>query len=133
MKIKIIFPFLILFIGISILLGTIHKVEDSKEISAKELSSKDLYIRYIIKPMDIHKKHIPLILEKLEKDNFNFDAFKESLKIKNPRTIKKILLKQEMYIKDITNSEFLNIIVIIKYRISGVSLNERVLEIIHGL
>jgi hypothetical protein len=132
MKIKIIFPFLFLFIGIITLLVTTHKIDISKKKITEDISGKDLYIAYVIKPMDIHKNNYPLIIEKLNRDNFNFLAFKASLKVKAPKEIKKILLQQEMHLKDIIRSTELNIIVIKNYRISSISLNERVLEIIHG-
>jgi hypothetical protein len=133
MNIKTFFPFFAILIGISVLLLSTHRIEKSFKPPINQVSGVNLYVEYVINPIGIHKKNIPLLLEKLNGENFDFHKFKEQIQVKNPVRIKKILIRQELHIKAILNSDLLNIIVVKNYKISSKSLNGRVLDIISRL
>ena len=133
MNIKTFFPFFAIVIGISILFLSTHRIKESLKPLISQESGVNLYVEYVINPMGIHKKNIPLLLEKLNGENFDFHKFKVQIQVKNPVRIKKILIRQELHIKAILNSDLLNIIVIKNYKISNKSINDRVLDIISRL
>lgn len=130
MKIRAFLPYMVVVAGIIILLSTFRSTKGPEKVPVKQVSGEDLFVEYVLKPIDVHKSYYPLILEKMHTENFDFNSFKESLQSKFPDEIKKVLLLQEMKALSIITSKDLNHIVIKKYRISSRSLNDRVLEII---
>ena len=133
MNIKTIFPFVAILTGISLLFFSNYSIKKPLKVPIDKVSGSDLYVEYVINPLEIYEKNIPLILEKLTKENFDFDNFKESIKIDNPVKIKEVLLKQELLLKTVLNSYQLNVIIFKNYRVNSNSLNERVLDIISRL
>ena len=130
MNIKAIFPFLLMVFSICFLLLSNRQVKETLKVPINKISGEDLYLEYIVNPMDVYSKNIPILLEKLHRENFDFHAFKEQIQIKNPVRLKKILLRQEFHLKMSLNSDLLNVLMTKNYRISNNSLNERVLDIL---
>tara|TARA_B110000090_G_scaffold208521_1_gene262487 strand:+ start:1477 stop:1878 length:402 start_codon:yes stop_codon:yes gene_type:complete len=130
MNIKAIFPFLLMVFSICFLLLSNRQVKETLKVPINKVSGEDLYLEYIVNPMDVYSKNIPILLEKLHRENFDFLAFKEQIQIKNPVRLKKILLRQEFHLKMSLNSDLLNVLMTKNYRISNNSLNERVLDIL---
>tara|TARA_B110000091_G_C13809634_1_gene474328 strand:- start:859 stop:1260 length:402 start_codon:yes stop_codon:yes gene_type:complete len=130
MNIKAIFPFLLMVFSICFLLLSNRQVKETLKVPINKVSGEDLYLEYIVNPMDVYSKNIPILLEKLHRENFDFHAFKEQIQIKNPVRLKKILLRQEFHLKMSLNSDLLNVLMTKNYRISNNSLNERVLDIL---
>lgn len=130
MNIKAIFPFLLMVFSICFLLLSNRQVKETLKVPINKISGEDLYLEYIVNPMDVYSKNIPILLEKLHRENFDFLAFKEQIQIKNPVRLKKILLRQEFHLKMSLNSDLLNVLMTKNYRISNNSLNERVLDIL---